>query len=52
MKGLQRYSHEDRQRVVKQLIPQIREKFGDNLVAARKKLRARRGARFRIRVIL
>lgn len=33
MKGLQKYSHSDRQRVVEEIIPLIQEKFGENLVA-------------------
>lgn len=33
MKGLQRYSHKDRKRVIKKLLPLIKKKFGKNLVA-------------------
>lgn len=33
MKGLKRYSHADRQRVIEEMIPLIRKKFGDELVA-------------------
>lgn len=33
MKGLKRHSHADRQRVIEEMIPLIRKKFGDDLVA-------------------
>jgi predicted nucleotidyltransferase len=33
MKGLKRYTHQDRQQIIKEILPQIREKFGDNLIA-------------------
>lgn len=33
MKGLKRYSHSDRQRVIEELLPLIQKKFGENLVA-------------------
>jgi hypothetical protein len=33
MKGLKKYTHQDRQRIVEEMLPQIREKFGDNLIA-------------------
>lgn len=33
MKGLKKYSHEERQKIVEKILPQIREKFGDNLIA-------------------
>jgi hypothetical protein len=33
MKGLKRYSHGERKRVVEELLPLIQKKFGDNLVA-------------------
>jgi len=33
VKGLKRYSHDDRQRVIEEMIPLIRKKFGDELVA-------------------
>lgn len=33
MKGLKKYTHRDRQKIVEKLIPQIRQKFGDNLIA-------------------
>ena len=33
MKGLKKYTHQDRQRIVEEILPQIREKFGDNLIA-------------------
>jgi hypothetical protein len=33
MKGLQRYSHNDRQKVIEEMIPLIQKKFGENLVA-------------------
>jgi hypothetical protein len=33
MKGLKRYSHSDRQRVIEEMIPLIQRKFGDNLLA-------------------
>lgn len=33
MKGLKKYTHQDRRRVVEEMLPQIREKFGDNLIA-------------------
>jgi len=33
MKGLKRYSHNDRQRVIEEMIPLIQRKFGDNLLA-------------------
>lgn len=33
MKGLKKYTHQDRQHIVEEILPQIREKFGDNLIA-------------------
>lgn len=33
MRGLQKHSHEDRKRIIEELIPQIQKKFGDNLIA-------------------
>ena len=33
MKGLRKHTHEDRQRVIDQIVPLIRRKFGDNLLA-------------------
>src|SRR5262245_16578550 len=33
MKGLQRYSHTDRQKVIEEMIPLIQKKFGENLIA-------------------
>jgi kanamycin nucleotidyltransferase len=33
MKGLQKYTHQDRQRIIEKILPQIREKFGNNLIA-------------------
>lgn len=33
MKGLKKHSHEDRQRIVEELIPLVQKKFGENLVA-------------------
>lgn len=33
MKGLKKYTHEDRQKVIEEIIPLVRRKFGDNLVA-------------------
>lgn len=33
MKGLKKYTHQDRQHIVEEMLPQIREKFGDNLIA-------------------
>lgn len=33
MKGLKKYSHEDRGKIIQEMIPLIRQKFGDNLVA-------------------
>ncbi len=32
MKGLKKYSHEDRLRVIEEMVPVIRRKFGDNLI--------------------
>ena len=31
MKGLKKYSHEDRERVIDEIIPLVQEKFGANL---------------------
>jgi hypothetical protein len=33
MKGLQRYPHNDRQKVIEEMIPLIQKKFGENLIA-------------------
>lgn len=33
MKGLKKHTHHDRQRVIEEILPQIREKFRDNLIA-------------------
>lgn len=33
MKGLKKHSHRDREKVIQELIPLIKKKFGDNLVA-------------------
>lgn len=33
MKGLKKYTHADRARVIEEIIPLVRRKFGDNLVA-------------------
>lgn len=33
MRGIRRHTHEDRQRVIEEMIPLIRKKFGDNLIA-------------------
>lgn len=33
MKGLKKYSHADRQRVIEEIIPLVHRKFGENLVA-------------------
>lgn len=33
MKGLKKYTHQDRRRIIEEILPQIRAKFGDNLVA-------------------
>jgi hypothetical protein len=34
MKGIKPHSHAERERIVRELVPQIRERFGDNLLAA------------------
>lgn len=33
MKGLKKHSHKDREKVIRELVPLIKKKFGDNLVA-------------------
>jgi hypothetical protein len=33
MKGLKKYSHEDRARVIEHMVPLVKNKFGDNLLA-------------------
>src|SRR5687767_14520100 len=33
MKGLQRYSHTDRQKVIEEMMPLIQKKFGEDLIA-------------------
>ena len=33
MKGLKKYTHKDREKVIQELIPLIEKKFGDNLIA-------------------
>ena len=33
MKGLKKHTHQDRQRIIEELLPQIQAKFGDNLIA-------------------
>jgi predicted nucleotidyltransferase len=33
MKGLKKYSHRDREKVIEELVPLVRKKFGDNLIA-------------------
>jgi len=33
MKGIKKYNHEDRQKVIEEMVPLIKKKFGDNLVA-------------------
>ena len=33
MKGLKKHSHQDRERVIRELVPLIKKKFGDNLIA-------------------
>lgn len=33
MKGLKKYSHKDREKVIKEMIPLIKKKFGKNLIA-------------------
>jgi len=33
MKGLKKHSHQDRKKVIQELVPLIKKKFGDNLVA-------------------
>jgi hypothetical protein len=33
MKGIKRYAHSDRQRIIEEMIPLIQQKFGDNLLA-------------------
>lgn len=33
MQGLKKYTHREREKIVEKLIPQIRQKFGDNLIA-------------------
>ena len=33
MKGLKKYTHRQRQKIVEKILPQIRRKFGDNLIA-------------------
>ncbi|HEX8247780.1 MAG TPA: hypothetical protein VF599_06395 [Pyrinomonadaceae bacterium] len=33
MKGLKKYTHADRQKAIEEIIPLVRRKFGDNLVA-------------------
>jgi hypothetical protein len=33
MKGLKKHSHQDREKVIRELIPLIQKKFGDNLIA-------------------
>jgi hypothetical protein len=33
MKGLKKHSHEDREKVIREMIPLIKKKFGDNLIA-------------------
>ena len=33
MKGLKKYSHHDREKVIREMVPLIKKKFGDNLIA-------------------
>ena len=33
MRGLKRHSHDDRRRVIEEIVPLVRRKFGDNLIA-------------------
>lgn len=33
MKGIKRHTHEDREKVIRKMLPLIRKKFGDNLIA-------------------
>jgi hypothetical protein len=33
MKGLKKYTHRERQKIIEKILPQIRRKFGDNLIA-------------------
>lgn len=33
MKGLKKHSHQDREKVIRELVPLIKKKFGDNLIA-------------------
>lgn len=33
MKGLRKYSHKDREKVIRELVPLVKKKFGDNLIA-------------------
>ena len=33
MKGLKKYTHQDRRCIIEEIVPQIRAKFGDNLIA-------------------
>ncbi|MCP4583718.1 MAG: hypothetical protein GY839_19075 [candidate division Zixibacteria bacterium] len=33
MKGVRKYTHEDRQKVIEEMIPLIKKKFGDNMIA-------------------
>ena len=33
MKGLKKYTHHERQKIIEKILPQIRRKFGDNLIA-------------------
>lgn len=33
MKGLKKYAHKDRERIIEEILPQIRNKFGENLIA-------------------
>ncbi|MCZ6677120.1 MAG: hypothetical protein O7E52_07695 [Candidatus Poribacteria bacterium] len=33
MKGIRKYSHRDRQRIIEEMVPLVQKKFGDNLLA-------------------
>ena len=33
MRGLKKYSHDDRRRVIEEIVPLVRKKFGENLIA-------------------
>ena len=33
MKGIRRYTHRDREKIISEIVPQIKKKFGENLIA-------------------